>query len=76
MADQSTYLARQRSDGNWESLQEGAEGPAGVFYTMGEAWKYSKLLARATKGKAFLYGEDGKIQKRKSYRWAAWTLLP
>ena len=67
MPNENNYWTQPRSDGQWESIQEGARRATKVTDTQAEAWEDSRQRAREKRGEAFLKGRDGKIRERNSY---------
>ena len=67
MADARDFWTQKRSDGKWESKNEGALRASGVLDTKAEARGRSKDVARDRQGEAHRKGKDGLIHGRNTY---------
>lgn len=67
MPNKKNFWTQQRTDGNWETQQEGAVRASRVFETQAESWDYTKQRARDAGGEAFLKGRNDRIRERNTY---------
>lgn len=67
MPNPKNFWTQQRQDGKWETKREGTARPLIVTDTQAKAWTYTKALAKASGGEAFLKGQNGRIRKRNTY---------